>query len=184
MVIGLFVGWAFIARLALVAFSMEGRSYWILKTAPVSAGKQLVAKFLMAYLPTLVLSWIYLLGIALLQKDPLTTILYGLPSIALILAGLCGINLAFGVRGVNLTWTDPRKMENGVAGVLGTIISIIYQLVTLVLFFGPPLGFPLLGLSEGSGMLVGLLAGGTVALLCTFLPLKLVKARVSTIGEE
>ncbi|OGN94048.1 MAG: hypothetical protein A2Y88_04705 [Chloroflexi bacterium RBG_13_48_10] len=75
-------------------------------------------------------------------------------------------------------------MENGVAGVVGTIASIVYQLVTLVLFFGPPLGFPLLGLSEGSGMLVGLLAGGTVALLCTFQPLKLVKGRVSTIGEE
>ena len=138
----------------------------------------------MAYLPTLVLSWIYLLGIALLQKAPLATILYGLPSIALILAGLCGINLAFGVRGINLTWTDPRKMENGVAGVVGTIASIVYQLVTLVLFFGPPLGLPLLGIPEGVGMLVGLLAGGTVTLLCTFVPLKIIKARVSQIGEE
>jgi hypothetical protein len=102
----------------------------------------------------------------------------------LILAGLCGINLAFGVRGVNLTWTDPRKMENGVAGVLGTIISILYQLVTLVLFFGPPLGFPLIGFSEEIGMMVGLLAGGTVTLLCTFLPLKMIYGRVSRIGEE
>jgi len=184
MVIGLFVGWAFIARLALVAFSMEGRSYWILKTAPVSTGKLLGAKFLMAYLPTLVLSWIYLLGIAFLQKAPLGTILYGLPSVALILAGLDGINLAFGVRGVNLTWTDPRKMENGVAGVLGMILSIVYQLVTLVLFFGPPLGLPLLGIPEGVGMLVGLLAGGMVTLVCTFVPLKIIKARVSQIGEE
>ncbi len=184
MVIGLFVGWVFIARLALVAFSMEGRSYWILKTAPVSAGKQLAAKFLMAYLPTLILSWIYLLGIALLQKAPLTTILYGIPSIALILAGLCGINLAFGVRGVNLTWTDPRKMENGVAGVVGSIISILYQLITLLVFFGPPLVFPLLGISESIGMLTGLLVGGAITMLCTFMPLKMVKERVSTIGEE
>ncbi len=184
MVIGLFVGWCLVARLALVAFSMEGRGYWILKTAPVSVEKLLTAKFLMAFIPSLVLGWIYLIFIAILQKPPLSTILYGLPSIGLILAGLCGINLALGVRGVNLTWTDPRKMENGVGGVLGMIISIIYQLVTLVLFFGPPLGFPLLGFSQGSGMLVGLLAGGTVASLCTFLPLKLVKGRVSAIGEE
>jgi ABC-2 type transport system permease protein len=184
MVIGLFVGWVFIARLALIAFSMEGRSFWILKSAPVNAEKLLSAKFLMAYLPSLSLSWLYLLGIAILQKAPLATILYGLPSIALILAGLCGINLAFGVRGVNLTWTDPRKMENGVAGVIGTIISIIYQLATLVLFFGPPLGFPLLGISERMGMVTGLLVGGTVALLGTFLPLKLVRGRVSTIGDK
>jgi ABC-2 type transport system permease protein len=184
MVIGLFVGWGLISHLALVAFSMEGRNYWILKTAPVSAGKQLVAKFLMSYLPTLILSWVYLLGIAILQHTPSTTILYGLPSIALILAGLDGINLALGVRSVNLTWTDPRKMENGVAGILATIVSIVYQLVTLLLFFGPPLGFPLLGISEGTGMLVGLLAGGTAALLCTILPLALVKERVYRIGEE
>jgi ABC-2 type transport system permease protein len=184
MVISLFVGWGLLARLALIAFSMEGRSYWILKTAPVSAGKQLAAKFLMAYLPPLILGWIYLLGVALLQNAPSTTILYGLPSIALILAGLGGINLAFGVRGVNLTWTDPRHMENGVAGFLGIITSVVYQLTTLLLFFVPPLGLPLLGISEGTGMMVGLLAGGTVALLCTILPLALVKERVCRIGEE
>jgi ABC-2 type transport system permease protein len=184
MVIGLFVGWVFLARLALVGFSMEGKSYWMLKSAPLSAGKQLAAKFLMAYLPTLALSWIYLLGVALLQHAALITILYGLPAIALILAGLGGINLAFGVRGANLTWTDPRKMENGVAGVLGTIASIVYQLAALLLFFGPPLGLPLLGISEGTGMLVGLLAGGTVALLCTTVPIALVKERVYRIGEE
>jgi ABC-2 type transport system permease protein len=184
MAIGLFVGWVLLARLALVGFSMEGKSYWILKSAPVSAGKQLAAKFLVAYLPTLALSWIYLLGVALLQHTPLATILYGLPAIALILAGLGGINLAFGVRGVNLTWTDPRKMENGVAGLLGVISSIVYQLITLLLFFGPPLGLPLLGISEGTGMLVGLLAGGAVALLCTILPIALVKESVYRIGEE
>jgi ABC-2 type transport system permease protein len=184
MVIGLFVGWCMLARLALVAFSMEGRAYWILKTAPISSGKLLAAKFLMAYIPSLILSWIYLIAIALLQEPPLDIVLYGLPSIALILAGLCGINLAFGVRGVNLTWTDPRKMENGVAGLAGTIISVIYQLVTLVLFFGPPLGFPLLGISEQIGMLVGLLAGGALTLLSTFMPLNMIKERVSHIGED
>jgi ABC-2 type transport system permease protein len=184
MVIGLFVGWGLISHLGLFAFSMEGRSYWILKTAPVSAGKQLTAKFLMSYLPALILGWIYLLGIAILQHTPFITILYGLPSIALILAGLGGINMALGVRSVNLAWTDPRKMENGVAGILGTIVSIVYQLVTLLLFFGPPLGFPLLGISEGAGMMVGMLAGGTVALLCMVLPLRLVKDQVNRIGEE
>jgi ABC-2 type transport system permease protein len=134
MVIGLFVGWGMVSRLALVAYSMEGRGYWILKTAPLSAHKLLTAKFLMAFIPSLVLGWIYLIFIAILQKPPLSAILYGLPSIGLILAGLCGISLALGVRGANLTWTDPRKMDSGVGGVLRLVISIIYQQVTLVLF--------------------------------------------------
>jgi hypothetical protein len=137
----------------------------------------------MAYLPALFLSWIYLLGVAVLMHTAFTTVLYGLPSIALILAGLGGINLVLGVCGVNFTWTDPRKMEKGIIGILATIISIVYQLVTLLLFFGPLLGLPLLGISEGTGMLVGLLAGGAVALLCMILPLALVKERVYQIGE-
>jgi ABC-2 type transport system permease protein len=184
MVIGLFVGWGLISRLGLVAFSMEGRNFWILKTAPINAGMQLAAKFCMSYLPALILAWIYLLAVAALQHTPFSTILYGLSSIALILAGLGGINLALGVRSVNLSWTDPRKMENGMAGLLGTIVSILYQLITLILFFGPPLGLPLLGVSEGIGMLVGLFVGGTVAILCTILPLLLVKEHVYLIGEE
>ncbi len=184
MAIALFVGWGLLARLALISFSMEGRSFWILKTAPVSAGKQLAAKFLMAFLPSLALAWLYLLAVAILQKVPTATILYGLPAIALTLAGLCGINLALGVRGANLTWTDPRKMESGVSGCLGSILSLVYQVVALVLFFGPPIGLPLLGSTAGVGQLVGLVVGGGVALLCTFVPLRLVKDRVDHIGEE
>ena len=171
MVIGLFIGWGLISHLGLIAFSLEGKNYWILKTAPVNAGKLLVAKFYMAYLPALILAWIYLFGISILQHTAFTNLLYGLLSIALILAGLGGISLALGTRSVNLNWTDPRKMENGVVGTLGTIFSIVYQLITLILFLAPPLLLPLLGVPEEVGMLVGLILGGTVALLCTFLPL-------------
>jgi hypothetical protein len=167
-----------------MSFSMEGRSYWLIKTSPVSAGKQLVAKFLVVYLPTLFLGWFFLLVIAILQKVPPATVLYGLPSIALILAGLGGINMAFGVRGANLNWTDPRNMTDGVTGILGMILSIVYQLVAILLFFGAPIGLPLLGISSRTGEWIGLLVGGTVALLCTILPLVRVKDRIYWIGEE
>jgi len=162
---------------------MEGRSYWIVKTAPVSVESSWWPSFLLAYLPTLLLSWLFLLGVALLQNVPSTSFSMGYLN-SLILAGLGGINLAFGVRGANLAWTDPRHMESGVAGLVGMVTSIAYQLVTLLLFFGPPLGFPLLGIAEGVGRLVGLLVGGTVALLCTILPLVWVRQRVYRIGEE
>lgn len=184
MTISLFVGWTLLSRLALISFSMEGKSYWIIKTSPVSAGKMLAAKFLIAYLPSLILGWLFLLGIALLQKVPSATILYGFASVALILAGLDGINLAFGVRGANLNWTDPRRMSGLASGCLGMITSIAYLLATLLLFFAPPIGFPLLNFSEETGQLIGLLAGGTVAMLFTIVPLVLVKERVYRIGEE
>ena len=72
-----------------------------------------------------------------------------------------------------------QGIVNGSSGVLGHG----YFRPTLVLFFGPPLGLPLLGISEGTGMLVGLPAGGTVAHLCTIVPVALVKERVYRMGE-
>jgi len=184
MAIALFVGWTLLSRLALISFSMEGKSYWIIKASPVSARKQLVAKFLIAYLPALILGWLFLLGIAFLQRAPAATILYGFPSVALILAGLCGINLAFGVRGADLNWTDPRRMSGGASGCLSMIASMAYLFAALLLFFAPPVGLPLLNISEGVGQLIGLLIGGTLAVVCTILPLALVKGWVYRIGEE
>jgi ABC-2 type transport system permease protein len=184
MVISLFVGWTLLSRLALISFSMEGKSYWIIKASPVSAGKQLVAKFLIAYLPALILSWLFLLAVAILQKAPSATILYGFLSVALILAGLCGINLGFGVRSADLNWTDPRRMASGASGCLATIASVAYLFAAVLLFFAPPIGLPLLKISEGIGQLIGLLIGGTLALLCTILPLAMVKDWVYRIGEE
>jgi ABC-2 type transport system permease protein len=184
MVIGLFVGWGMLSRLALMAFSMEGRRYWMLKIAPVSAGKLLAEKFLMAFIPSLIIAWFYLIGIAILQKSPISAILYGMSSVGLILAGLCGINLALGVHGVNLNWTDPRKMENNVIGIMATVISIIYQMATLAVFFGPVLIFPVFGISDKLGMVAGMAAGGMLALICAYAPVIRVKNRIAQIGEE
>ena len=49
------------ARLAAMGFSHEGRYYWLLKTAPVSASQLLAAKFAVAYLPALALGWAFML---------------------------------------------------------------------------------------------------------------------------
>ncbi len=48
----LFVGWMLLARLSGMAFSSEGRNYWMMKAAPLRPGHMLAAKFLVAYIPT------------------------------------------------------------------------------------------------------------------------------------
>jgi ABC-2 type transport system permease protein len=182
--ISLFVGYAVLYRLALISFSVEGKSFWIIKTAPISAGRQLAAKFLIAYLPGLIVTWLFLLGIAFIQRVPAANILYSLTAEALILAGLDGISLTIGVRGANINWTDPRRMLSATSDYLAALAGLVYMLASLLLFFGPLIGLPLLNISEKTGMLIGLVAGGTVALLCMILPLALVKKRVYRIGEE
>jgi ABC-2 type transport system permease protein len=181
--ISLFVGWSLMSRLAMMSFSQEGKHYWLLKTAPVSANRLLAAKFMVAYLPTLALGWGFLLAISLVQGASLASLLFGMPVVALCIAGGVGISLAFGVTGVNLEWDDPRQMVRGTTGCIGLVVSAGGMLVFLALFFGPPIGFVLLGWPETAGQLIGLALGGAAGLACAVLPPWLVRDRVPRIGE-
>jgi ABC-2 type transport system permease protein len=181
--LSLFVGWMLLGRLAGMGFSQEGRSYWLLKTSPVSSGQLIAAKYLVAYLPTLALSWVYLLAIWLLQRTALSVFLYSLPVIALCIAGNAGINLAFGIGGANLAWEDPRQMQRTSSGCLSALASMVYLPATLLLFFGPPIGLAAFGLPGSLGQAIGLFLGGGLSLACAVVPVWLVRKRVPQLGE-
>ena len=181
--IALFVSWFLISRLAMMGFSQEGKNYWLLKSAPVSATKLLSAKFLVAYIPALILGWGFLLIISVIQGASLFTLLYSSVVIALIVAGVDGLNLAFGVAGANLEWDDPRKMTSGSVGCLGTLVSMVYLAVSLGLFFGPLVIFGLLRWPQLIGQTLGLALGGAFSLIFAFLPPWLVRKQVPYIGE-
>jgi ABC-2 type transport system permease protein len=181
--ISLFVGWSLLSRLAMQGFSQEGKQYWMLKSSPISANKLLLAKFLVAFLPSVVLSLVFLVLISFLQKAQLGVLLYGLPVVVLTIAGVAGINLSFGVRGANLTWEDPRQMSRGTIGCLGTLVSLVFLGLSLVLFFAPPLLLPLIQVPEIFGQIAGLVLGGVLCLAATLLPPWLVRRNVASIGE-
>jgi ABC-2 type transport system permease protein len=181
--ISLFVSWSLLSRLALMSFSQEGKNYWMIKIAPVGTGRLILAKYLSAYLPALVIGWIFLLIISLIQSAGLSVLVFGLIVVALSLAGTAGINLAFGITGANLTWEDPRKMNAGLQGCLSMLLGFGYVAVSLVLFFGPPLILSGFGLPDVLGQAAGLILGGAVSLACAILPPFLVADRVARIGE-
>ncbi len=181
--ISLFVGWTLLTRLAMQGFSQEGKQYWILKSSPVSANKLLLAKFLVAFLPSVLLSLVFLVLISFLQKAYLGVFLYGVPVVVLTIAGVAGLNLSFGVRGANLNWEDPRQMSRGTIGCLGTLVSLVFLGLSLVLFFAPPLLLPLVQLPEIFGQIAGLVLGGAFCLTATLLPPWLVRNKVAAIGE-
>lgn len=181
--ISLFVGWMLIARLGGMGFSQEGKSYWLLKTAPVGVGKLLAAKFSVAYLPSVALGWAFLLVISLLQRASLGMLFFTMTVVALCVAGSAGINLAFGVIGANMDWEDPRQMQKGGAGCLGTLVSFMYLPLCLALFFGPALLVAMLGWPEVWGQIAGALIGGAFSLACAIAPLFLVRRRVQSLGE-
>jgi ABC-2 type transport system permease protein len=181
--ISLFIGWSLISRLGLIGFSHEGKNYWMLKTSPVGPGRMLTAKFLMAYLPGVAIGLALLLLIALIQGAPLSVLLFGLGVVSLSIIGSAGISVAFGVTGVNLTWTDPRRMSSGWSGCFGMLVGFLYLGLSVALFFGPPVALAAFGLPEAIGQVIGLLLGGAFSLACMLAALGLVKNRVPRIGN-
>jgi hypothetical protein len=179
----LFVGWWLLGRLSGMAFSSEGRNYWMLKAAPVRAGYLLTAKFLVAYLPTLVLGLFFLTGISLVQKIPLPGFLYSLVTVTMCLGGMNGILLAFGVAGANFKWEDPRKMSAGSLGCLGQALTMLYLPLAFGLFIGPLLLVSAFNWPQVYGYLAGFILGFGLTGTCAFLPPWLVRGKVERLGE-
>jgi ABC-2 type transport system permease protein len=180
----LFVGWILLSRLAGMAFSAEGRNYWILKASPVRAAYLLTAKFLMSYLPTLALGVIFMVAVSILQKASLAIFLYGLLATALCLAGMNGILLAFGVAGANFNWTDPRRMNAGAIGCLGQALTALFLPIAFGFFIGPLLLVTALNWPQIYGYLAGAVAGIAVSATAMLLPPWLVRKRVERLNEN
>ena len=181
--IALFIGWIMLSRLGMMAFSHEGRAYWLIKTAPVTPVRLMLAKALTAYLPTLVVSELFLVAASLLQRAGSSGMLFGLAVVALALAGGVGVNLAFGVAGTNLEWEDPRHMVRGSVGCIGSIGAMAYVALAAAFFLGPAMLMPFLGGSVGQGQAMGVAVGSVFALVCALLPPYFMLGRVRRIGE-
>lgn len=154
-----------LSRFCLTGFSIEGRTYWMLKSAPVSRHELVIAKFLVAYLPYLGLgaALLVLLELARAFADarvaggPLLAstaagihpglLLYAWFVVATVGAGVLAINLALGVARPNLRWDTPHEMLTPDVGCLSLVTYGAYGFVAGFALVVPAatVGFPLLG---------------------------------------
>ena len=181
-ILALFVGWMLAANLAGLGVSLEGKNYWMLKMAPVSARQFLAAKYLVAYLPSLTVCSVYVFVLELLKGAGLWSMLVSLLATALLLAGVNGIYLAFGVVGAKFDWENPNQMGRTV-GCLGSLAGMAYLPVCFSLFIGPALLTGILGLPAPLGQSIGLVLGGAAGIAAAVIPLMLVEKRVATLNE-
>ena len=179
----LFVGWMLLGQLSGNGVSREGKNFWILKAAPLLPEHLLAAKFIVAYLPALGMGWFFLTGISILQGISLAGFFYGLLAVAMCLAGMNGILLAFGAVNANFDWEDPRKINSGRMGCLGSILAALFLPLAFGFFVAPlwiaaVFQFPLV-----YGYLVGFILGVSINGICAWLPLKLAQGRLAKLGE-
>jgi len=183
MLIALFVGWMLLARLAGMAFAHEGRNYWVLKTSPLKISRIISAKFLVAYIPSLALCWSFLVVTWFLRQANLEVLVYSLLVIGFTLAGNTSINLAFGIAGTNMDWTNPRNMQKGSTGCLSSIATVLFVGFSLAVFFLPILLLPNLGIPVITSMMIGLVLGAVVNIAGSLIPLRLVQDKAIHLGE-
>jgi hypothetical protein len=180
----LFVAWMFAARLALGGIGMEGKRYWLLKTAPLRAEVLLVAKFTVAYLPSLAIGSGFLIITTVVNQPSLVTLPYNWISLAAAIAALCAVYLAFGTAGANLKWEDPRHVTSGTTGCVGWLAGSATAMIVSGVFVGVPIVFSLFNAPALLAQLVGLVIGLTLCIGAMIGSLLWARGRVPLVGEE
>lgn len=136
------------ARLALTGISIEGKHFWMLKSAPISPRDLVVAKFLVALLPYAALSGALIvlfegarlvrtavdlgLGVgAVFALIDVPSLAYGWGLSVVVGAGVCALSLAVGAARPNLKWDSPHEMMTPDVGCLSIVFYGVYAAVTL-----------------------------------------------------
>lgn len=109
------------SRIAQTGIAMEGRSYWILKAAPLAPRDLLLGKFVSALVPFTALATTLLVIAAFVRGFSLGGFLYGWFGVMLLGAGMLAMDVGLSVPWANLEWDDPRKMHSGWGGLIAFI---------------------------------------------------------------
>jgi ABC-2 type transport system permease protein len=117
------------SRIAQTGISMEGRSYWILKAAPLAPRDLLLGKFVAAMLPFTILATLLLVIAAFVRGFSLGGFLYGWFGILLLGSGMIAMDVGLSVPWANLDWDDPRKMHSGWAGLIALIGYVLIGVI-------------------------------------------------------
>lgn len=125
-------------RIAATGISMEGKSWWLLKTAPISRWELLLGKFLAAMIPFAVVGTALMIGLAVWRGFSLIGFVYGWFGMILIGASMMAVDVSLAVPWANLDWDDPRKMTSGWGAFFAFIIDAVLGLVA-GLFLSLPL---------------------------------------------
>ncbi len=135
------------ARFGLTAFSLEGKAYWVLGGAPIDRRELVAGKFLVAYIPYLLLgtALVVLLEVARAVSDArmfgdalLPAVIgslrpgllaYALFVMAVVGAGVIAITLSLGAARPNLRWDSPHEMLTPDVGCLSLVLYGGYAMI-------------------------------------------------------
>jgi ABC-2 type transport system permease protein len=153
-------------QISATAISMEGKSWWLLKAAPISSIELVRGKFVAAALPFTILSSVLMIAAMIWKQFSLLGFLYGWFGVELLGAGILAMSLGFAMRWPRLDWDNPKQMRNGWANlaslagdaVLGLLGGGLLLVPILAEIWAPAWVLPawIIGVGGAIGITVGL----------------------------
>jgi ABC-2 type transport system permease protein len=118
-------------RLVFTSISLEGKSYWILQTAPIHFRQILRAKFLGWYIPIAVLSsLLFSIGTQILIGRWDITLLFALLSL-FVSYGIVGLGIGLGAYFADFSWEHPSQLALSVGSLVYMLSSAMLVLLNI-----------------------------------------------------
>ncbi len=133
----LYVGWGTFMKAALTSLSLEGKSFYLLKSAPISPRQVFRSKVRSVLIPYAALVTIMLMATWPLVRFSLAWTPYAWLSLLIIGGGLLTLSTAVGFISPNLEWEDVRKMSTGRSRLYNIIGALLYALLGGALVIAP-----------------------------------------------
>lgn len=137
MLIAGFVISAICVRFVLPAVSIEGRAFWIIRTAPVKMKKFLWTKFLFNLVPIFIVSEVLIIVSNIFLKT--TTFLMVFSAVIMGLVTICIVAMAIGIGAMypNFEEKNVARMSSGASSIIFMVIAVGFMVLILGLMAVP-----------------------------------------------
>jgi len=123
---------AIAVRFNFTAVSHEGRAFWVLHGSPIGASRFLFSKFVVGFIPTVVLGEVLVLSTcAMLETSPFFTWVSA-ATIFLLSIGLTGLAVGMGALYPNFKADSAARMASGPGAILFMVVALLFVAGTVV----------------------------------------------------
>jgi len=133
----LYVGWMTFMKAAITSLSLEGKSFYLLKSAPVSPRQIFRSKVRSVLIPYAGLVTLLLMAAWPLARFSLAWTPYAWLSLLIMGVGLITFSTAVGFISPNLAWEDVRRMSTGRGKLYNIVGALLYALLGGALVLAP-----------------------------------------------
>ncbi len=152
-------------RFVFPAVSLEGASFWIIRSAPISLRKFLWAKFWSSFLPLLLLSETLIVLSNMLLKVTLFMMVLGVATVFMMTFGITALGIGLGAVFPRFKYNNVAQIPTGFGGIVYMILTMLF-IGTVILFEAWPVYKIFMAQAMGSRITV--LGWISIASSCVF----------------